>query len=841
MPQGLRFEKEVMFAMPSSQNRKFLDRPQVNRRLDYIFSYPLTVVQAPMGFGKTTALREFIRARRLSPIFLSLLGAGGSLAYCWDRLTSQIRKSAPALGNQLIGLGFPTDAPQAAKIVDLLTDAAFPKPVLVVIDDYHLIDCPQAADLISLIAGENIPNLHLVLLAREIRRLPAAELAQKGLCWMVTQEDLQFQPQEVSAYFEMLGSPVSVQDAGRIAQHTGGWISGIYLIARGMRRGGSISVQDQSIEQLLETNLYSTYDEKTRLFLERLSFLDAFTPEQLVFVFNDKSAASFLYTLTRGNAFISYSRSVSGFQMTDLLREFLQQKARQDGLDPTELYRRMGQWFLNCGKRIPAYDYLYRAGDLETILQILNQEDYIDVQFAQFPQIHMIFEGLPDETTFRYPLAALQHIRVKALTGGQPERQDLQELLGRMERYFLTADLPQDRRDRILGEIHNTWILVVFNDARAMVDHAAKAVAFFKGRYSCLISNETEFTFGASSLLYCYYNRAGELGETASFISGNFHVLAQAVKGCGSGSESLILAEYALERGDFEAVAPHAYRAIYQSRLYHQISIEICATFALCRLAVYQGRTAEADRLLSQLGATVEQENNSVFNTTMAVCAAYLSCCRKQADRVPAWLRENDTGCGAFMYQGLGFHHIVTGFCALLERNYLQLEVFCEAFRQDWELFSSQIGLIFCGIFQACAAFGLGQRREAASFLCRALDIAVQDGIVLPFAEVDAAILPLLALPEIVGRYPPEYLHRLTSCCRQHRSGSENSEPLQLTEREQEVLRLLSLGKRHEEIALALYVSVPTVRYHIKNIYQKLGVNNKVSALNKAKSLGILE
>lgn len=146
------------------------------------------------------------------------------------------------------------------------------------------------------------------------------------------------------------------------------------------------------------------------------------------------------------------------------------------------------------------------------------------------------------------------------------------------------------------------------------------------------------------SLLYCYYTHPGSLADTADFIFRNFHILVQAVEGCGSGSEPLVLAEYALETGALDHVSINACKAIYESRLHRQVCIELCATFALCRLAMVQSRAAEADRLLTQLATTVEAEHNSVLNTTLTVCTAYLDCCLGRTDRVPAWLRERDQG-----------------------------------------------------------------------------------------------------------------------------------------------------------------------------------------------------
>lgn len=826
---------------------KLLPRARLDRQLEQIFAYPLTVIHAPMGFGKTTAAREFIRSHHLSPVFLSLLGAGNSLAYFWERLTTKVRKTAPALGAQLLGLSFPEDPPQIAGIVELLEDQGFSEPKLLFVDDYQLIDCPQIAELVTAIVNERIPNFHIVLLTRQIGFLPVEDLVQRRLCCLVTQEDLEFRSDEVASYFQLLNTSLSPGDITRITQWTGGWISGIYLVGRGLQQGlsdqdAALCSPDGSIDRLLELNLYNTYDEKTRSFMEKLSFLDAFTPEQIAYVFNDRTAPSFLFSLVQGNAFLSYSRSAQAYQMTDLLREFLQKKARQNGFDPSPLYRRMGYWFLEKGKRILAYDYLYRGGDVETILETLNRGDCIDVQFTQFPQIHMIFEGLPDDLFFRYPFAALHYIRVKAITGGLQERQAMGRKLSCMERHYLQMDMDPERLSRILGEIHNTWVLVAFNDAHLMVEHAKKAVSFFHGRYSCLISNATEFTFGAPSLLYCYYTKPGTLSETADFISRNFHVLADAVEGCGSGSESLILAEHALETGMLEHVDTNAYKAIYESRLHRQVCIELCATFALCRLAVAQGKRNEADRLLTQLSTTVEAEHNSVFNTTLAVCTAYLDCCLGRTERVPDWLRERNFEQGSFMYRSLGFHDIVTCLTAMREKRYVQLEVYCDAFARNLRVFGCQLGFIYHRIFRAAAAHFLHGAEAGAAFLCEALEVAAQDGVMMPFAECAAEVLPLLEHPLIKERIPAETTAACARLCHSYMDAmGVPEEQVRLSERESEILRLLQQGYSHSEIAAQLYISVPTVRYHIKNVYQKLGVNNKVAALGKAHKQNLLE
>ena len=62
-----------------------------------------------------------------------------------------------------------------------------------------------------------------------------------------------------------------------------------------------------------------------------------------------------------------------------------------------------------------------------------------------------------------------------------------------------------------------------------------------------------------------------------------------------------------------------------------------------------------------------------------------------------------------------------------------------------------------------------------------------------------------------------------------------------LTDREQEVLNLLAEGLTYQEMADRLIVSINTVRYHVKSLYGKLGVDNRTAALDQARTLGYLE
>jgi DNA-binding NarL/FixJ family response regulator len=94
--------------------------------------------------------------------------------------------------------------------------------------------------------------------------------------------------------------------------------------------------------------------------------------------------------------------------------------------------------------------------------------------------------------------------------------------------------------------------------------------------------------------------------------------------------------------------------------------------------------------------------------------------------------------------------------------------------------------------------------------------------------QTDSAITDQASL-EVVGAEPIAALESSTPPL---------DEPL--SEREYEVLQLLARGRRNPEIARALMISENTVKAHLKSIYRKLGVGDRVRAVNRARELSLV-
>jgi LuxR family maltose regulon positive regulatory protein len=152
-------------------------------------------------------------------------------------------------------------------------------------------------------------------------------------------------------------------------------------------------------------------------------------------------------------------------------------------------------------------------------------------------------------------------------------------------------------------------------------------------------------------------------------------------------------------------------------------------------------------------------------------------------------------------------------------------------------------------VMTALAQHGLGNTQTALDSLGRALTLAEPEGYVRLFVDEGQPMAELLRLA-VSNKISPDYAGKLLAAFSNDLRSevAVNEEPAiyaqrlaePLTQRESEVLRLMAQGYKYQEIAERLVVSINTVRHHTRNVYGKLGVNNRTQAIGKAKELKIL-
>ena len=822
------------------KKHKALKRERVNRALESMFDYPLTVVEAPIGYGKTTAVREFLASKGCPVLWLTFLTSEDTAVYFWDRFSTEIGKVDRKTGESLKSLGFPTDAPQTANILSILKGLYFEPDTILVIDDYHFVKDLRIGRLLSHIAAEQPENLYITVITRDTSNLELEELLAKGQCNILPQQTLRFTDEEVRSYCALMGFSLPESELQKICEYAEGWISLIYLIMLGAERGIPIGLS-RALDSLVEKVLYNAYDGQIRQFLLKLSVMDSFTAEQALFVTGEEEAEDLLKKLRRENAFIAFEETSGTYKMHNVLLDFLRSRFT-DTEEFSECCRRLGEWHLAKKDYPKAYGYLYRAGETERILALLDNEDILSFDINDFGSILELFTEQPRELLFKYPIAYTQYICLAVLSGDRSLIRVGEECLNQLQEIYGKAEgIPAARKNLILGRISIIRVFTVWNDSYRMMEYVKEAVRLLEGYGRCVIKENAEFTFGSPHLLYSYYTQPDKLKEMADHMMAVFPDLQLLTGGCGEGSDHLIPAEYALETGDWKAAELNALKAVYKANAKKQTCIVLCADFALMRLYIYQGRISEALELLGRLRDEVTKENHAVNNTTLEIIEGYVNACLGRAEDIPAWLRTGDMSPARFIYQGHAFNYIVYGKAVLLSKNYIKLEMLTEEFKQYFSTFHYQLGFLHKQILEAAAKYRLYGLDAGCSLLRRAFDEAREDHIILPFAEYAPDIIDLVR--QLVASSPgDEYIKKVLLSCEKYMDSLKNipENSASLSARELQVLALAAEGLKRGEIAQRLHIMPGTVKVHMEHVYRKLEAGGKLDAVNKARKLKLI-
>lgn len=827
--------------------RPFLNRTQIREQLNNVFNYPLTLVVAAMGYGKTIAVKDFLAVRKADFVWLSVESNETSAHRIWDSLTMQIAGDRQDVGERLYKMGFPVGAAHRNRVVDLIEEWTFQAERILVIDDYQYALIPELDILIEQLVKQKISGLHIVVLSRTRPVFNILELKLKGYCYQLQSSLFELSQEEIKEYFRLYDQDISDAVAKQVHEITEGWISAVYLLCQKYAETGRLEA-GVDLSELIQTTIVERYTKSEKKLLMTLSVLDSFTPSQAVYVTDNRDSPEIIHKLSRDNSFIRYDEPSQKYTMHNIfagfLRSLLEKEAEQT--EVINIYRRSGEWNMANGFTLTGLRFFLRARDYDLILQEFEKPGITRritrVLDNATAEIVKIFEQIPLEVLHRYPIAYLIYADIYVtkvdMEGGA-------QLLADLEEYYQNDSLTSPAgKKRIAGEIELIRSFLFFNDLEKMHACCKKAYLLLNGR-SLIANKDMIFSFGSPSTLYLYYREKGRMLEVVVFAEENFCHYEELSGGCGKGFECLIRAEYSLETCSLNQAELNAYRAVYKAETLEQVSVIISADFTLARLYAARGKFDEAKDLLDELSMKVSEYNNPIFMNALDLCYGYIGGITGERAGFAQWLKTGDMKHAEMFYQGLAFNYLVHAKYLLLEENYLKLEALCEEMYRLFAMFNNLLGHLHAHILEAIAKnhlYGLEKAKEAIE---PALAIGRADGIIMPFAEYGlyiAGILTALARDSKNDIYLDRLLTEVSRYKRSLEAAGKNQTfAVQLTERERDVLNLLLEGQSNKEIAGKLFIAEITVKKNITSIYRKLGVSSRAAAVRKAMELKLVE
>ena len=210
------------------------------KRLDEGLARGLILVCAPAGFGKTALLADWARRGKRPVAWLSLDAADNDPARFWRHAVAALDRVRPGIGERVGPLLGPPAPPSFEGLVTALINELAARPgddeVLLVLDDYHLIDAQPVHESLVFLLEHLPPGLHLVLASRSDPPLPLARLRARGQLAELRAADLRFTAEEAAALLrEAAGADLPGTAVAALAARTEGWAAGLQLAALSLR------------------------------------------------------------------------------------------------------------------------------------------------------------------------------------------------------------------------------------------------------------------------------------------------------------------------------------------------------------------------------------------------------------------------------------------------------------------------------------------------------------------------------------------------------------------------------------------------------------------------------
>jgi len=890
--------------VPTSRN-KLVVRRDLIEQLNVGIHRKLILISAPVGFGKTTLISEWLNSNNIPTAWLSLDEGDNDLSRFLTYLVAALQTIVPNTGDNVLMILQSNQPPAIETILTLMLNdlANFPEDFLLVLDDYHLIDSKPVNHAVGFLLEHLPPQMHLVITTREDPNLPLARLRARNQLIELRAINLRFSLNEAADFFEgVMGINLTLEAVTALEERTEGWIAGLQLAALSLQghknisefiqefTGGHRYIVDYLVEEVL-----ANQPEDVRNFLLQTSILNQLNGKLCDAVTGQVDGSELLQLLESGNFFlISLDDKRQWYRYHHLFADVLRLHLVPD--QPQQifiLHQRASGWYEQNGWIAEAIHHALSGRDFERAARLIEMASPDMRRTRQETTLLGWFKALPDDVFYYRPILSIEYVGA-LLSGGELE--GAEERLQDAERWLdtTTYTLIQPAEMIVINKqnFHRlpSWIALYRAGLSLVLGNVPNTVTYAQ-RVLDLVPEDDHLLRGAALAIMGLTSWTnGDLKVAyQSYADGMAHLqmagnISDAVGGAlaladirivqGRLREAHRIYERALElasQHDEPQIRGTADMYVGLSEIYRQYNkLQLAKQYLLkareqgdhtgfpqhrYRWRIAMARIQQAGgNLDSALDLLHEAERMYVSDfypnvRPVGALKAQILVAQGKLEEALAWVHEQGLSVEDDLSYLREFEHITLVRVLLAQsQHYPDDAPFAETMKLLEHLLKAAItgertgSMIEILILQALAYQLQGNTSAALVPLERALTLAEPEGYIRIFVDEGSSMLILLEKAKKHG-VRPSYVHQLLTAFAkvdtESRPVVKQSLIEPLSERELEVLRLFKTDLSGPEIARELTVSLTTIRTHTQNIYTKLGVNNRRSAVRRAEELNL--
>ena len=839
----------------------------------------LAFLSAPAGYGKTSLVTEWIYllAGNVQVGWISLDESDNDPTRFLFYFISAFRRIHVSLGQSALSLLGMPQIPQLTGILDELINelARFENQLILILDDYHVIHHLAIQEMMEYFLERQPSQVHLVLTTREDPPLPIARWRARGKITEIRANDLRFTQAEVQQFFDRsMRIKLEADTIHVLNARIEGWAAGLQLAALALQNtidqeefissfsGSHRYIIDYLLEEVLKRQAVEIRD-----FLSKTCVLHKFNSGLCEAVSGNPDSKALLSQLERSNLFLVSLDDQRGWYryhqlFADVLRVGLAAESER------EIQQTAAAWFETQGMLAEAIPYWLSVPDMIKAEKLIARLAVDLLNNGELLTLLRWLNALPDHVVNQNPNLLSYKALSLLLTGQIAQAQNFAELARR------TSE--NGNATKGLGPLLSiqAWFAMVSGNSQSGV-LAQKALEQLE---------ETEDFFRAIAMLALgdYYSwnanlqaanqvfREGvTLGKRVNSAFMALSALANLAYGlfdqgklieaellCRTALEEYVdnrgsplpilgliyspLASICYEKGDFDQARDFALRGIDLSkRLFSNLILGGDCEVVLARIAFQQGELDSAFELLQSTLMVARQRRVEIVAIKMTIAQIDLLLLQGNEEGAKIVLTELESQ--VVLHQEKTEQIIAQ----LNARYWIGHDHPEEALNilDNLEQAARKAGcmrrLIGVHITQALAHQKLKNPKQAKTTFESALRLAAAEGYKTVFFPHDG--WQTRSLLQTSRSIAPVFVD---SILKMRPAAKEATLPLAglaepLSEQELRVLKLVVAGKSNQDIANELVIGIGTAKWHVHNILQKLGVNNRPQAIARVRELGI--
>ena len=827
---------------PPYTNKMYYFSEKLRRKLDHISEYPLTVVEAPSGFGKTTAVREHLKkmvSHGAREYWYTCMGESASQA--WREICELLSNATAKVADDLNNLKLPT-MDTLFYMAAYLRNFQCQTEIYLVVDNYQLVNSDIPWELLNIFSMHGCPCLHMIFITQQLGAMQRLSVYNNYNIHTIDAGALFFDREGTAGLFHMEGIRLSSGELEKVFRSTEGWVSAIRLQLINYQETGSFDFT-ADIEHLVENAIWKRLAPGEKDFLLSVSVFDSFTDRQASIMLNQRMLPEEIEYLLKTNDFIRYQPDQCRYSIHSIFQDYLRNRFyhHQPRDYQEQVFRKAGQACVEASLYYPAAKFFYEIRDYEAILSMPFHCEYFTNQKEnnRLELIEAMIRECPKELLCRYPYTLLT-FGYWSFLRGLPEL--FRKLCNLLQEIILTGEgMEEEERRKIKGEFLLLLSVYECNDLSKMLEYQKQAWDSME-KASELLKLNLPWVFAAASPLNIFWSKSGELEKEIQQLEDGRERYLKLTGGHGAGIASVMRAEAMLMRGEDNEAEILCHRALYSARSHNQTGVCLSAELVLAQIALLRGDALGYLTVINNIRDYAIRNSSPYVVRMVELCMSKISLSLGIEDYVASWLYDMERLKNILHEPAVSHAQLLHLELLLMGKRYHEfygvsgyLSDTADTLRERVPLMMPKENHLIC---LAIAKLNSGNQTEAQEYLNQALSLSLPDKIYLPVARHRNLLAPLLENSKYL-KTDREGMHALTALGKRYEKGAAAIRKMiiagrsTLTPREREIARLAKDRLSAREIADKLCLSETTVRTVLKNIYSKLDIHSKYELIYK--------